>query len=700
VIRRGAQLLLGAGALAGLTALYVGATAPDIERHRAVTARLHELKQVDAHLRENLLGSRFNLLMSYDPLVADVQRLRDIHDELATAGVEAAGHDRRVVRTTRKVGVMLARLELLLDDFKSRNAILRNSLRFFPVAALEVDASLVRDRVNLELRESLNRLVQDVLALAVGVDKGQQARVESIMWVLGAERPDVDALLAHVRAILEQLREVDRLLRTVAALPTAAAYEALDGAHHAVYALALRRSNLYRVYLYGTGVVLIACVSVVLLRLGRSTAALRRAVADLQAQRGELDALNHDLEGRVRTRTEETEAIIAALSSFLLSVDGRGAITHWNRAAERLFARPAGAVIGRPWAECGIRWDWDTVRNQVDRIVASGRWGWLDDVVYTRPDGTMGIVKPSLAPVVSPDGSRGFVMTGNDVTEQRTLQSQLDQAQRLESVGRLAAGIAHEINTPIQFVGDNTRFLKDAFARFEDMLAAYRRYAEGGGDAALLAATKRAEEEADVGYLVEEVPKAIEQALDGVSRVASIVRAMKEFAHPDRGDKVRTDLNQALVSTLTVARNELKYVADVETDLGDLPSVPCYVGELNQAFLNILVNAAHAIGDVVQSTGARGTIRVRTWRDDGQVAIAIADTGGGIPDGIRERIFDPFFTTKDVGRGTGQGLAIARNVIVEKHGGSLSFETEVGRGTTFIIRLPVGNGADSVMVPA
>jgi signal transduction histidine kinase len=293
--------------------------------------------------------------------------------------------------------------------------------------------------------------------------------------------------------------------------------------------------------------------------------------------------------------------------------------------------------------------------------------------------------------VVSSNGGAGFVMTGDDVTEQRALQGQLDQAQRLESVGRLAAGIAHEINTPIQFVGDNTRFLQDAFARFEKMIQAYRRYVDGAGDAALLADTRRAEEEADIGYLSEEVPKALEQTLDGVGRVATIVRAMKDFAHPDQGEKVPTDLNHALLSTLTVARNELKYVADVETDLGDLPSVPCYVGQLNQAFLNILVNAAHAIADVVGDTGEHGRIRVQTRREADGVLIAIADTGGGIPEHVRDRVFDPFFTTKDVGRGTGQGLAIARNVIVERHGGSLSFETEMARGTTFFIHLPLGD---------
>jgi signal transduction histidine kinase len=173
--------------------------------------------------------------------------------------------------------------------------------------------------------------------------------------------------------------------------------------------------------------------------------------------------------------------------------------------------------------------------------------------------------------------------------------------------------------------------------------------------------------------------------------VATIVRAMKEFAHPDTRQKSAADLNRAIKSTLTVARNELKYVADVETDLGDLPPVVCNISDLNQVFLNLLVNAAHAIREVVrEGTDAKGKIRVRTRREGNTVLIAISDTGCGIPENIRGRIFDPFFTTKEVGRGTGQGLSIARSVVVEKHGGSLTFETEPGKGTTFFVRLPIG----------
>jgi PAS domain S-box-containing protein len=285
---------------------------------------------------------------------------------------------------------------------------------------------------------------------------------------------------------------------------------------------------------------------------------------------------------------------------------------------------------------------------------------------------------------------------GRDITGREAAEMELRHAQKLESVGRLASGIAHEINTPIQFVGDNTRFLQDSFAGLQALLSKYQELRDAAASGAvspeLLAEVRRVEGESDCAYMLEEIPKALTQTLDGVTRVATSVRAMKDFAHPESKEKAATDLNKALLSTLTVARNELKYVADVETDLGELPLVVCNISDLNQVFLNLLVNAAHAIGEVVKGTREKGKIRIRTVAEGKTVLITITDTGCGIPEGIRSKVFDPFFTTKEVGRGTGQGLAIARSVVVERHKGSLTFESEVGKGTTFYVRLPVDSG--------
>lgn len=294
----------------------------------------------------------------------------------------------------------------------------------------------------------------------------------------------------------------------------------------------------------------------------------------------------------------------------------------------------------------------------------------------------------------------------SQVVERRLLEGRLVTAQKLESIGQLAAGIAHEINTPIQFIGDSVEFLRSAFGDLNTVLEQYRQaVSEFAGapvdastprpaqaadlGAATLARIKAAEEAADVEFLRTEIPRAFDRTTDGVQRVTGIVRAMREFAHRGGDERRPADLNHAIESTLVVARNEYKYIADVVTELAELPPVTCNIGELNQVFLNLIVNAAHAI----QESGRdilEGKITIRSAVAGDEVQITIGDNGCGIAAANADKIFDPFFTTKKVGRGTGQGLAIAYDIIVTKHGGSLSFESQIGIGTTFLIRLPVG----------
>lgn len=282
-----------------------------------------------------------------------------------------------------------------------------------------------------------------------------------------------------------------------------------------------------------------------------------------------------------------------------------------------------------------------------------------------------------------------------DITELKRLGRELTAAQKLESVGRLAAGVAHEINTPVQFVSDNVQFARASMTDIAAVILAYRglqQAAHQGGNVVEAAArASQAEAAVELDYLMKDVPLALDGAAEGLGRIATIVRSMKEFAHPDQAEKTLADLNQAIRSTLVIAHNEVKYVAEIDAQFGDLPLVPCYLGEINQVVLNLIINAAHAISDVVKDSGDLGKLTIRT-RFDAEVdavEVAIADNGSGIPESARTKIFDPFFTTKEVGKGTGQGLAIARSVIVNKHGGTLRFETECGRGTTFFIRLPL-----------
>ncbi len=293
---------------------------------------------------------------------------------------------------------------------------------------------------------------------------------------------------------------------------------------------------------------------------------------------------------------------------------------------------------------------------------------------------------------------QGVTALVTDITERKILESQLLQAQKLEAIGQLAAGIAHEINTPTQYVTDNTRFLRDSLNDLLGLIDVYSQLAEQakgqGGFSEKLAELDDLRSRMDLDYLSQEIPTAIDQTMEGLERISKIVRSMKEFAHPGPETKTPVNLNKAIENTVMVARNEWKYVAEVEVDLDqELPLVPCVQGEINQVILNIIVNAAHAIGEVVkEGVDRKGVIRISTGRVEGQAEIRVSDTGPGIPAAIRNRVFDPFFTTKEPGKGTGQGLAISHRAIVDKHKGSLSFETEEGRGTTFIIRLPLEVG--------
>jgi two-component system, NtrC family, sensor kinase len=280
-----------------------------------------------------------------------------------------------------------------------------------------------------------------------------------------------------------------------------------------------------------------------------------------------------------------------------------------------------------------------------------------------------------------------------DLESIQRLELELHQAEKLRAVGQLAAGIAHEINTPIQFIGDSLHFMREAFF---DFVRLSQRASElcaalgcGAPTAALLDSLRTMADEVELKYLLEEVPRAFERVTDGLDRVRKIVFAMKEFGRTDQREKTLADVNQGIVSTLTVARNEFKYVADVDADLGALPPIPCYIGELNQVFLNLLINAAHAVAARFEGSKQRGSICIRTSIEGEHAVVSLSDNGCGIPRSNYGRIFEPFFTTKPLGQGTGQGLAVSRSIVVDKHGGTLTFESEEGKGTTFVVRLPL-----------
>ncbi len=397
------------------------------------------------------------------------------------------------------------------------------------------------------------------------------------------------------------------------------------------------------------------------------------------------------------------EAVMKLAAEGIVTFNEEGIVESFNEAAGRIFGHDPGEVIGRSISMLIPKRHRERPREYLAKYLKSGQTstaGPSRDVMGQRKDGSLFPLEIAVSEVPL-DSGRVFTGIFRDITERRRLEGQLVQAQKMESVGQLAAGIAHEINTPTQYVGDNTRFLEDAFRGLATVLVACNELCKAAGEngipGELAAGVVAAAKEADLEYLIDEIPKAIGQSLEGVERVTKIVRSMKDFSHPGGQTKQAADLNRALESTLTVCRNEWKYVADAVTDLDpDLPLVTCLPGECNQVFLNLIINAAHAIGDkLTDGSTEKGTIGVATRRDGDWVVIRISDTGTGIPEDFRRRIFDPFFTTKEVGRGTGQGLAIAHSVVTEKHGGTIDFKTELGRGTTFIVRLPISGESSS-----
>ncbi|MFT3842993.1 MAG: ATP-binding protein [Myxococcaceae bacterium] len=417
--------------------------------------------------------------------------------------------------------------------------------------------------------------------------------------------------------------------------------------------------------------------------IGRVTQAFNAMVAELnrlvQQLRDTAESEKARLEGQVAERTAQLEA---GMERYRTLVDGTQAIPwEYDLSSTTAYLPPAVAArlgfseveVARPGFLLAIAHPDDRQRlsDLISRGVEGTRKGLpVDDRLQYR------IVTPACTmevETVFSFPSRGRKLRGLtlDVTENRRLERELRHAQRLQSVGMLAAGVAHEINTPVQFVNDSVHFVKEAFGDLFELLKRHRPLA--------------GEESADLDYLLENVPPALEASIEGLARVSKIVRSMKVFAHPDEREMAPTDLNRAIENTCTIARNEYKYVAD----LGPLPLVYCYAADLNQVLLNLIVNAAQAIAGVVKDTGALGKIIVRTREERGWAVIEVEDTGGGIPAAIRDRIFDPFFTTKEVGSGIGQGLSVARSLVCDKHKGVIDFSTVEGRGTTFVIKLPL-----------
>lgn len=560
----------------GISLALVVRASPNQTEHAAFTRLLEERRALDQDIARHALEARFQFAANYDQLA---------NDDRASYGIQTTLHaglprflrpaeGEQIRAAFARYAALQARRQQLLEHFKSRNALLKNSVSYFPALGGEL---LLRTD-DPELLRSLAELRSQTLSLALGNNatsvEAQQGLLQQVAALARAhagelEPRSVELMLAHARAIAEQKAETDRVLGQILALAMEPARQAVSQPYQGAYARAQ-----VQVARFGSLVTLIA-----LTLLGLLTWVGLRLRAAAKALRG-----SHDrLEQAVATRTAELQ---------------------------------------------------------------------------------------------------------DEMRRRERVEVELRQAQKLEAVGQLAAGIAHEINTPIQYVGDSLYFLREAFGDVLRVVDGYHTALRQPVDRhQIVLEACRLEEDVDLPGLKAEIPQAFERAADGARQVAHIVQAMKTFSHPSP-DKAPLDLNSAIENTLIVARNEYKFVADLVTQLGAIPEVFCNAAGIRQVLLNLIINAAHAVSDVVGGSGERGRIEIRTEQRNDSVVVSVSDTGTGIPEAVRSRIFDPFFTTKPPGKGSGQGLTISQSIVAQ-HGGKLWFSTATDRGTTFFVELPI-----------
>ena len=432
---------------------------------------------------------------------------------------------------------------------------------------------------------------------------------------------------------------------------------------------------------------------------------VRTSIENLAASREQL----REQADQLLRQTTELNAVLDGSQAAYWDWDIRTGRTHFNaRFSDMVALREAPEPHITSWLTRVHPDDRARVDQELDRHLSGDASFFQSDHRLRTSTGSWVWVS-ARGQVVARDADGSALRAAGvliDISEGKSLEETLLHSQKLEAIGRLAAGVAHELNTPLQYVSHNVTFLKEASTNVYPLLAVCRDVAKAFDDGtvprSLQTTFREALGEADASYFAEEVPKAIQESLSGLRSVSDIVLAMKEFSHPGTTKKTSTDLNRSIEAAIAVSKNEWKSFCDIVTDFApDLPLVPLHANEFRRAILNLVINATHAIADAREDEAdPKGTIAVGTRLEDRSVRIWIKDTGTGIHADVRNRVFEPFFTTKSVGRGTGQGLSMVHATIVGQHGGEVWFDTELGAGTTFYIRLPLQPVREAASRPA
>lgn len=396
----------------------------------------------------------------------------------------------------------------------------------------------------------------------------------------------------------------------------------------------------------------------------------------------ELSELRKD-RNKIADRQNKLSTAIYHSSETIVITDIKGIIEFVNPAFERTTGYSADEVLGMPVSVIKSGQHDRAFYDDLWKTILAGK-PWKGHFINKKKNGDIYEEDASVSPVFDENGNIiNFVALKRDISDMIRIENQLRHAQKMEGIGTLAAGIAHEINTPLQYISDNTLFIKDSFRKISDFYYNFKNSSESGsGDKTVIGT--------ELEYLMNEIPEALEESMNGIRIVRKIVTAMKTFSHPGLKTMQKADINEAVTSTVTITKNVWKYIADVQTfPAENLPEITCHIGDINQVILNMITNSCDAIAE--KKSEEKGLIKISTSFDEAFIYITIEDNGSGIPDGLKEKIFQPFFTTKQIGKGTGQGLALSYDIIVNKHNGGIKVDSEHGKGTVFTIKLPIEN---------